>query len=101
MKDFFTFKRMLTPVLIQVGMVIAMLVLVLTGLYGIFYQHDTLRGVIIIVLGPISMRLIAEFLVVFFRLNETMTDIYNTLQKIETTNQQPKNITKNFDEILL
>lgn len=84
MKDFFTFKRMLTPVLIQVGMVLGMLVLVLTGFYGIFYQHDILRGGIIIVLGPIAMRLIAEFLIVFFRLNETMTDIYNTLQKIET-----------------
>lgn len=82
MKDFFTFRRMLTPVLIQIAMFIGMLTLILTGLYGMFYEHAIIKGLIVIILGPIAMRLSAELLIVMFRVNETMTDIHNTLRQL-------------------
>ena len=84
MKDFFTFKRMLTPMLIQVLMILGVVTLILTGLVGIFYQHEILKGLIIIVFGPIAVRLVAELLVLFFRLNETLTDIYHAVRQIES-----------------
>ncbi len=85
MKDFFTFKRMLTPFVIQIAMLIGIVTMVLVGLYGIFFQDAILKGIIIMILGPIAMRLFAELLVVFFRVNETLTDIHHTLRKLDAS----------------
>lgn len=83
MKDFFTFKRMLTPILIQISMIIGVIVLFMTGIYGMIAQHAIIKGLIIIIFGSIVLRLIAEILVIFFRLNETLTEVSNTLTRIE------------------
>jgi len=42
---------------------------------------DVLVGVAIIIFGPIVVRVCYEILILFFRMNETLTDIRNNTEK--------------------
>jgi hypothetical protein len=85
--DFFSFRRMITPVIIQVLFWIGVAIAVIAGLVtmvtsfgrfaGGFLQF--LSGLGILILGPIAARVLAEALIVYFRINETLTDIRATL----------------------
>ena len=83
MDDFLKFRKMITPAIIQilfwvgvVGSVIAGLVIMGTsfnsyyGGIGVF-----LGGLLTLVLGPVAVRVYCELLILFFRMNETLTDI--------------------------
>ena len=81
MDDFFAFRRMLTPLVIQVvfalGVVVAFLVGGLVVGQGIRHHHggEIAVGVLTIVLGPLLVRLYCELVIVIFRINETLTDM--------------------------
>ncbi len=77
LKAFLTFRRMITPLLIQItywiltaAVVIGGLVLLITG-----DGDDRWGGLALLILGPIGVRLYAEIFMVIFRINETLTDI--------------------------
>lgn len=78
MKDFFSFRRMLTPFIIQILfwlMVILSLVLAIIS----FVKLQILLGFSTLILGPILARIACEILIVFFRINTSLTDIRNYL----------------------
>ena len=74
MKDFLLFKRMLAPILIQVVFWLGVLYCLFTGINAMINQSFW-RGLWIIVLGIITVRIACEILMLFFR-------IYTTLMKI-------------------
>ena len=76
MKDFLMFRRMLSPVIIMIMSWFGMLAAVATGIYDLIHGI-TGPGVVMIIVGPIIIRLASEFLMLFFRINETLTDIRN------------------------
>jgi len=80
MKDFFNFRRMLTPLLIQIIFWLGILVSVFTGVTDMFHG-EWLTGLEIVVAGPILVRVFCELLILFFRINETLTDISQSLNK--------------------
>jgi len=89
MEDFLKFRKMITPVIIQVlfwvgvaGAVIAALVMMAMsfGSYG-GGAAQFLGGLIMLVIGPVVVRIYCELLILFFRMNETLTDIKNGLEK--------------------
>lgn len=77
LKDFLTFRRMITPVLIQVAYWILTAIVVLGGLILLFTGDGDERwlGLALFILGPIGVRLYAEIFLVVFRINETLSDI--------------------------
>jgi uncharacterized protein DUF4282 len=76
MGDFFSFRRMITPVIIQTLFWIFTAIAVLGGLVLLFRGGSgTLLGLIWIVVGPLIARVYCEILIVIFRINETLTDI--------------------------
>lgn len=90
--EFLTFKRMVTPILIQivfwlavVGIVIAGAVTAVVGLTQIGGRTPAagiggvVGGIAIILFGPLVARIYAEILIVIFRINETLTDLSETL----------------------
>ncbi len=77
MRDFLTFRRMLTPMLIQVIFWVGLVVCVLSGIVYMASGHGLLKGLQTIILGPILIRIICELVILFFRMNETLTDISN------------------------
>ncbi len=92
--EFITFKRMLTPILIQIVFWLAVIVVVLGGIVtavgGVMQLggRTPTTGVITIVsgiglmlFGPLVVRIYAEILIVIFRINETLTDLSETLKR--------------------
>jgi hypothetical protein len=89
MEDFLKFRKMITPVIIQVlfwvgvaGTVIAALVVMALS-FGSSGggAAQFLGGLVMLVVGPVVVRIYCELLILFFRMNETLTDIKNGLAK--------------------
>jgi len=89
MKDFLAFRTMLTPVLIQiifwVGAGICILIGLMFILSGATAQYggsaNVLKGLAILILGPLTVRIYCEILIIFFRINETLTEIKHVLEE--------------------
>ena len=88
-KEFLSFRRMITPVIIQILFWIGVVLCVIGGLIGIAVgatSHyggggQVLGGLIMLLLGPVLVRVYCEILIVFFRINETLTDIRKNTEK--------------------
>ena len=81
-KEFLTFRRMITPVIIQILFWIGAVMSVIMGLINMFGGGvRTLMGLLMIVLGPIAVRVYCELLILMFRMNETLTDIRKNTEK--------------------
>ncbi len=79
MFDFIFFRRMLTPILIQIIFWAALLFCIVAGFVDIFGENSVWNGIKILILGPIVVRMACEILILFFRINETLTDIKNNI----------------------
>lgn len=77
-KDLLTFRRMLAPVIIQIFFWIASIFLVIIAFWEMFHQGFW-RGFWVLILGPLSIRIVAEIIILLFRINETLTEIRNTM----------------------
>ena len=89
MEDYLTFRKMITPIIIQILFWIGAVGSVLWALFIIFSGVTTsygggrlvLTGLIMLFLGPIIVRIFCELLVSIFRINETLTEIKTSLGK--------------------
>jgi Domain of unknown function (DUF4282) len=73
--DFLSFRRMITPIIIQIIFWIAIVGVVIGSFVAM--QESPAGGIAILIFGPIVVRIYAELLMVIFRMNETLTDIRN------------------------
>ena len=88
MEDLLKFKKMITPVIIQILFWIGVAVCVVIGAklviknaqYGVD-DIDFITGVLWLVLGPIALRIYAELLIVIFSINDTLTELKNSLKQ--------------------
>lgn len=88
MRDFLTFRTMLTPLLIQavfwVGSGLAVVVGLAYLVRGLSVQYGggpfVFWGLVILLAGPLLVRLYCEIFIVFFRINETLTEIKHVLE---------------------
>lgn len=76
LKDFFSFRRMIAPVIIQVLFWLGILACLITVIVDIKDGHF-LNALLVFILGPLIVRIGCELLILFFRINETLTDIKN------------------------
>jgi len=89
MEDYLTFRKMITPIIIQILFWIGAVGSVLWALFIIFSGVTisygggrlVLAGLIMLFLGPIIVRIFCELLVSIFRINETLTEIKASLEK--------------------
>jgi hypothetical protein len=81
---------MVTPVIIQTIFWIGALICLFLGagmiIMGVSASqpdmgHYIWKGVLLFVLGPLGVRLYCEILIVFFRINETLTEIKHDLEQ--------------------
>ncbi len=88
MEDFLTFRRMITPILIQIVYWIATVAVILAGLAGLiggFGDIGRIGGFFLLILGPIGVRIYAELLMLMFRMNETLTEIKNNTERTRSS----------------
>lgn len=83
MNDFFAFRRMLAPWLIRVGFVVGSIILAIVGIYDIVAVPAIGMGLFIMIGGPLLLRLFLEMFIVFFTINETLTDIRSQMKQKE------------------
>jgi hypothetical protein len=86
MEDFLKFRKMITPVIIQIlfwvgvgASVIGALGMMVVGVTSDGQGIMVLVGLVMLVLGPVLVRIYCELLILFFRMNETLTEIKNGL----------------------
>jgi hypothetical protein len=86
MEDFLKFRKMITPAIIQVLFWVGVVFSILGGLgvmvVGLIYDGGAaafFSGLLSIILGPVVVRIYCELLILFFRMNETLTEIKNSL----------------------
>ena len=72
--EYVSFRRMITPVFIQVIFWIFAGIAVLGGLAALL-SGEALSGLLLIVLGPLFVRIYAEILIVIFRINDNVSRI--------------------------
>jgi|GEM_PF-2666892 len=78
MSDFMSFRRMVTPFVIQILFVLGCLAVVVAGAVLIgrgLREHDAreaVSGIGLFLFGPLVARIYAEILIVVFRINETL-----------------------------
>lgn len=78
-KDFLLFRRMLTPLFIQIFFWIGVIACIISGIVNMAHSQ-WLDGLQILILGPIMVRVVCEFFILFFRMNGTLTGIKNSLE---------------------
>ena len=90
MRDFWAFRTMVTPVIIQILFWIGAILCLITGAIMVIYgasrgywgqEHYIWKGGLLFVLGPLGVRIYCEILMIFFRINETLTEIKHTLER--------------------
>lgn len=89
-KDFLVFRKMITPIIIQIIFWLSVICCIGFGIYTIVEPWDlgldegtgVWLGIIIIVIGPLILRMQMELVILFFRINETLTEIKNKITKI-------------------
>ena len=88
MKDFWAFRTMVTPVIIQIlfwiGAMLCLVIGALMVIYGANHFQEgqgqyLWKGVLLFVLGPLGVRIYCEILIIFFRINETLTEIKHSM----------------------
>ena len=80
MKDFLTFKKMITPMIIQILFWIGVVVVVIGGFVSMF-SVNFWYGLLSVILGPIFVRLFTELLIVTFSINDSLRIIKNNTKK--------------------
>lgn len=86
MSDFWSFRKMITPVIIEILFWVGVIVCIIAGfiLIGVGIKTNeaqpVLYGILAVFLGPLGVRLYCEILIVFFRINETLTEIKHVLE---------------------
>ncbi|MFW5923082.1 MAG: DUF4282 domain-containing protein [Planctomycetota bacterium] len=75
MKDFLLFKKMITPVFIQVAFWIGVVACLISGI--VLLRENPMGGILIILLGPIGVRIYCEIIILAFSINDTLTEIKN------------------------
>ena len=77
MQDFLSFRRMITPFIVQVLFWLGAFAAIVVGFVLLIQGEDDEKyvGLAVLVIGPLILRVYAEMLIVFFRINETLTDI--------------------------
>ena len=86
MEDFISFRKMITPTIIQVLFWIGVAGSVIFGLFMIgnsFGRYGGgflfLYGLLVIIIGPILTRIYCELLILFFRMYGTLLEIKKSL----------------------
>ncbi len=85
MNDFLSFRTMITPVIIQILFWIGVAVCIILGIGYIMVgsRYGTggpVYGLLILIFGPVAVRIYCEILIIFFRINETLTEIKHDLE---------------------
>jgi hypothetical protein len=88
MRDFFAFRKMIAPFVVQIIFVIGLVGVVGVGIAA-FANDQPLAGVLILVFGGLYWRILCEVFIVLFRMNNTLSAINVNIAAISATGRGP------------
>lgn len=83
-QEFLTFRRMLTPVIIQIVFWIGIAAIVL-GVLGLFVDDSAGAGLLLLIFGPVLWRVYVELLIVIFRIHSGLEQANESLAALVTS----------------
>ena len=84
MGDFLSFRKMISPVIIQIIFWIGVAAAIIGGIVVLVAADEAgtrVLGLLYMILGPLYWRVVCEIVILFFRMNETLTDIKNNTER--------------------
>jgi hypothetical protein len=72
-KDFLMFRKMITPVVIQVIFWLGLVAVLVLGLLAM--SENAVQGLLMLLVGPLFLRIYCELLILFFRINDNLDEI--------------------------
>jgi hypothetical protein len=98
MEEFLSFRKMITPTIIWIIFWVGCGIAILFGLVIMVtsfgrYSGGALQflgGLLAIVIGPVIVRIACEQIILFFRINETLSEIRSDLKELKPQVNQPK-----------
>ncbi len=87
MTDFFAFRKMITPAVIQIIFWLGVSICIVTGIglisnsfhSPLFRETKLTVGLLVLIVGPIVVRIICELQIVIFRIGDTLIEIRNNI----------------------
>ena len=73
MDEFLTFKKMITPVIIQILFWIGVVGAVIGGIAQM--GQSFIMGLLMVIIGPIAVRIYCELIIVIFSINDNLREI--------------------------
>lgn len=92
MRDYLVFRRLITPIIIQIVFWIAVVAVVIAGVVRLVTAADSrevVAGLLLIVLGPIGVRVYAELLIVLFGIHNRLDEVTDLLTEIRNEVRRP------------
>ncbi|MCK4808119.1 MAG: DUF4282 domain-containing protein [Candidatus Aenigmarchaeota archaeon] len=80
MNDFLEFKKLITSPLIKILYILNVIIITLSGI-GLMFTDEILLGLAVIIFGNLWWRLMCEFVIVIFRIHDTLVDISSSKSK--------------------
>ena len=74
MQEYLSFRKMITPVFIQVIFWLAVAIIVIAAIVQMS-NGNVGTGLATLIVGPLIARIYAEILIVLFRMNDSLSDI--------------------------
>ena len=74
MSEYLSFRKMITPVFIQIIFWIAVVSIVILAIVEIG-NHHAVAGILTLIFGPLGVRIYAEILMVIFRIHDDVAAI--------------------------
>jgi|WetSurMetagenome_2_1015567.scaffolds.fasta_scaffold333009_1 hypothetical protein len=79
-KDILLFKEMVTPALIQVFFWAIVILTIISAFWSMF-TIGILKGLWMLIIGPIISRVICEVLIILFRINNSLIEIKRSAEQ--------------------
>lgn len=98
--DLLTFRKMITPVIVQALFWVGAGIAVIAGLIGIGSGlsssygggSQVLGGLLILVLGPVIVRIYCELLILLFKMYEALNEVRTSLIDLRAQNQHVNSV---------
>ena len=80
--EFLTFRKMVTPIFIQLLFWLGVIGVIGAGIFTMTMGDEPVLGILMVILGPLVVRIYAELMIVLFRIHSSL----NQLVKISQDN---------------
>jgi hypothetical protein len=86
LNEYLSFRKLITPLLVQT---LFWIVVVANTISALFYSDSFLEGLLMLIVGPILIRIFCEGLIVVFEINNTLTEIRDHQRSAVAAPQPP------------